>query len=224
VFTARYALSHYIRQIRFVFKWLKQAIAGVSGKHHYAGSRSDSEWDESERGISGEKTHALKFFLFFQLADCKDFHRMLREVCIRSTFFLYGLYFLEEQDETLRCRLNISPVKCITTTVLYVEGDCLLGYDAVWSDTELHGVTCHICALKVEVVGSSETLVRIIKLHEVFPRQLTMCACSDVALSCTTRMHAEVYVWSSYLTATCRFMLCSVRAGMSVLFMWVDSH
>ena len=77
---------------------------------------------------------------------------------------MYGLCVLEEQEETLfyrpvnGFRLNISPATCITTTVLYVEDDCFLGCDTVWSDTKPRVVTFHTSALMVEAVGSSETL------------------------------------------------------------------
>jgi hypothetical protein len=68
---------------------------------------------------------------------------------------LYELYVLQEQEGTLRYRrvngfrLNISPAKCITTTVLYVEDGCLKGCDTVWSDTKLRGITGHTSVLMV---------------------------------------------------------------------------
>jgi hypothetical protein len=58
---------------------------------------------------------------------------------------LYGLYVQEEPRETLRYRLNISPAKCNTTAVLYVEDDSLLGFDTVWPDTKPRGITSHFC-------------------------------------------------------------------------------
>jgi hypothetical protein len=78
---------------------------------------------------------------------------------------LYELYLLQEEEEgTLHYRrvndfrLNISPAKCITRTVLYVEDGYLKECDTVWSDTKLRGITYYTSALMMEAVGSSDTL------------------------------------------------------------------
>jgi hypothetical protein len=92
------------------------------------------------------------------ITDCKDFTGSI----VRSNFHCTSCTFWRNEKKLYRrvngFRLNISPATCITTAVLYVEDDCFLRCDTVWSDTKPRVVTFHTSALMVEAVGSSDTL------------------------------------------------------------------